>query len=481
MRLRNTLLPTPFSSPRLALAVSALLIFLGAWGGGPASAAAAAPDEDESRAFLEAWVFGGGREAAIDRLVPGTERYFLFRCLLHQSERRLDLADAVLEEAAAARVSSPRLEQMRNRQAVLRGGADPKRMIERLKRKLGLRLDHRRPNAASDASLPTSLPSETLDRNRLFREALRRDPARIVEFSDAALPSLAVRDDLSDAQVRSLLERLDHPAVPGLAELVIRDLRRRSTSDFGSIGIHRRLLRSQLLRCLDARPDLQDDPEFVATYLARLAPRPNEDPELDPTDREACLARLESFVYRLSPVFLPLRAHVLYHRLRHERSQGRFDRERFLEYVRLPRVVSYGNPEGLRGKRAFRLGTVTDTGFAPVKDDEALVHELFLELFRDEESYEPYQRHVREEVLRKWFVESKLLYGKGDVSRYASILDDPAEFAAIRDRVEMRFAETMLPVFRANDPVVLIEDVARIVGFDTIAIARRARGRAAAQ
>ena len=57
--------------------------------------------------------------------------------------------------------------------------------------------------------------------------------------------------------------------------------------------------------------------------------------------REAYLDRLWSFVSRLTPAFNSLKAHVLHHRLVHDRSAGKFDADRFMTYIKLPRSASY--------------------------------------------------------------------------------------------------------------------------------------------
>ncbi|NIO42624.1 MAG: hypothetical protein GTO41_22250, partial [Burkholderiales bacterium] len=71
-------------------------------------------------------------------------------------------------------------------------------------------------------------------------------------FEDAALERLAT-DQLNRIQLRSLLGRLRRPDVPGLVQLVVRDLSERDSGGFGSLAIHRRLTIEQLDQCARLR------------------------------------------------------------------------------------------------------------------------------------------------------------------------------------------------------------------------------------
>ena len=59
------------------------------------------------------------------------------------------------------------------------------------------------------------------------------------------LPLLAAAE-LNVTELRALLNRLDRPDLPGLPALVTRELADRKSRGFGSLRMHRRLLRSQL-------------------------------------------------------------------------------------------------------------------------------------------------------------------------------------------------------------------------------------------
>ena len=92
---------------------------------------------------------------------------------------------------------------------------------------------------------------------------------------------------------------------------------------------------------LKLKPDLRNQQNFVDAYLTRLHPSDDVNWRQDPAALAAYLDRLWDFVKTLDPVHNSLKAHVLYHRLVLDRSQGKYDPERFLEYLKLPKHASY--------------------------------------------------------------------------------------------------------------------------------------------
>jgi len=73
---------------------------------------------------------------------------------------------------------------------------------------------------------------------------------------------------------------------------------------------------------LQKEPELRNQVAFVNLYLARLAPENEVELDADADARAAYLDRLWAFGQTLDPVHNSLKAHVLYHRLRHDRKQA---------------------------------------------------------------------------------------------------------------------------------------------------------------
>src|SRR5262249_20752122 len=150
---------------------------------------------------------------------------------------------------------------------------------------------------------------------------------------------------LDPNRLRSLLGRLNRPDVENLPALVVRDLEHRQSGGFGSLPIHGLMLREQLEECARLRPALLQEPRFVNAFLVRLQPGVDTARQTDPAEREKQLAKLWEFAQRLSPAFNSLKAHVLYHQLTHDLSQGAPEKERFLAYIRLPRRTGHPSDE----------------------------------------------------------------------------------------------------------------------------------------
>jgi len=134
---------------------------------------------------------------------------------------------------------------------------------------------------------------------------------------------------------------LQRPDYPGLVQLVLDDINYKDSGGFGTYGIHRQLLQSQLDELLKLKPELLNQQPFVVAYLMKLQPGADLDWRHDKKELAAYLDRLMAFADRLDPVHNSLKAHILYHRLLLDRSQGVYNKERFLKYLALPRPVGY--------------------------------------------------------------------------------------------------------------------------------------------
>ncbi|HVO31522.1 MAG TPA: hypothetical protein VMV18_12335, partial [bacterium] len=287
-------------------------------------------------------------------------------------------------------------------------------------------------------------------------------------FTDAALDWL-VAEPADGNRLRNLLRRLKHPDFARLPELVAAELKDRQSSGFGSIPVHNLLLQEQLDALLKLVPALIQTDAFVYAYLTKLQPGPDVDWQNNPADREAFLTRVWDFVKPLSPRFNPLKAHVLYHRLDHDRRQGKLDAARFQEYLKLPRAVSYANGDYLKqfnsgDLRPFNLGQDfrNVTLQSEVSDDEALVRDLLSQIFVQARDFKPYDSWISDRFLKEVFATTKMLAGVGDMEQWFSMINDAAFCQALKERVEIGFAYTNRNWFRAADPVTLEVDVKNV-------------------
>ena len=98
------------------------------------------------------------------------------------------------------------------------------------------------------------------------------------------------------------------------------------------------MLLAQLDKLLELVPYLRNEQNFVDVYLARLRPCDDVNWRQDPVAEAAYLDRIWAFVSTLDPAHNSLKAHVLFHRLVLDRSQGKYDLDRFIEYLKLPKL-----------------------------------------------------------------------------------------------------------------------------------------------
>jgi hypothetical protein len=126
---------------------------------------------------------------------------------------------------------------------------------------------------------------------------------------------------------------------------------------------------------------------LCAAYLAVLVPGDEVDLDTDPAARQAYFERLWAYAGTLEPTHNSLKANVLYNRLRHDLTQGVFDRARFMEYLKLPRQVPTLRSEFRdRVPHANQFARLNQDfnliALPPVPQKEPLVRRFLLEFFQ---------------------------------------------------------------------------------------------------
>ena len=150
---------------------------------------------------------------------------------------------------------------------------------------------------------------------------------------------------------------------------------------------------------------------------------------------------------------------MLYHRLRHDLGQGVRDRDRFLEYVKLPRNVPYLPVDVRRAlprgdhladlNQAFNLVTLP-----PVGNEEPVLRTLLLHFLRGAPNYDEYRPWIRDDYLKPLFAETQIVHGIGDPQQWAALLT-PGEYKQLKERVDLDFAPENPRIFGLEDPVKL--------------------------
>lgn len=441
----------------------AFLLLLGPLGLLSANSLAQNSQSDFPLGVLEEFALAEDRAAVVAKLVPGTRDYYFFSCLERQHAGDLEAIPALLASWDERHGRTTRWLEIENRQALLRFGDSPESTYAFLRKRLRLRFDQQRKVPGAEVQLETSL-----DPARVSREAFvdREESERAVSlrgYNGSALRDLA-QGSLSNRRLGELLDRLQRPDVPGLAQLVVRDLAVKTGRPFGSRSIHFQLLLEQLDTCLALRPQLLADNTFIDSYMKRLQPSADVDWRHDANTREAFLERTWAFAKRLPPSQNSLKSYILQRRLEHDLLQGQLDRERFLAWLQLPRKVSWINAEFLA--RSPQTELAKGPGFpellGPVGDQQVLLR-AYLEYFlATDASPAQFASLVEQRYLERVFAETKILLGEGDMERWYSLLDDPSYYERLHQRVELRFAATQPTYYGAADPVHIAVDLKNV-------------------
>ncbi len=420
----------------------------------------AQPPDGVDLLFVERYALAEDREAVLKELVPGTEPYYYFTSLYLQEQGAFDDVDALLKTWVKRYDESRQVVEIRNRQALLRYGKQPADTVAYLTSLFGLTFDHQPqiPGAAPD--LPTVLDPALISRETLLQRVLDKpgDSSTIDGFRPGAY-SWLLATDLSPARRHNILKALTLPDYPRLAELIARDLHEPGMGSFGTLDIHTRLTKEQLDALLALKPDLLDSDAFIKTYLLRLVPSNDAvNWQQDPEAMGAYLERLGDFVERLSPAYSGRKAQVAYHRLAFDQTQGVYDVDRFLAYLKIPRRMSYVNPDFLqKGVNANHLANLDEhlegaTALSAVGHDEALVGDYLRHFFESADDYARFTPYIREDYLRTVFAEVKLLQGEGDLEQWYSWLT-PDVVDALKNRVDVAFVPENKQQFGLDEAV----------------------------
>jgi hypothetical protein len=409
--------------------------------------------------FVEDFSLATDRDAALKQLIPGTKDYYYWHCLHYLNTEQYDKVDEMLVPWVKRHNETARVWEIRTRKALLTYDRDNQASLQYLRSRFGITHPHRKEQLNAEPDLPTALDQAQISQERFKRQALARHGNSLNGFEDSALDWL-ILDDLNPTQRRQLLSRLARPDHANLVQLVVDDLNYPKTGGFGSIGIHQQLLKAQLDELLQRKPALLNHQNFVRAYLRKLQPSLDVDWRHNPEEMQQFLERLQSFAERLAPVHNTLKAHILYHRLVFDRSQGTYDKERFLEYLKLPRRTGYIS-KAMRDSEALKryacdLNSNYDgtTLLPPIINDEPLVRSCLAHFFVDAGNTSEFEPYVNDVYLKHLFAETKIVNGLGEPEEWASMLP-PEPFRQLKERVDIDFDYASETQFAAGEQVSL--------------------------
>ncbi|MFC1757418.1 hypothetical protein ACFL2H_01445, partial [Planctomycetota bacterium] len=420
--------------------------------------------------FIEDFSLATDRSVPLSRLIPGTDEYYYYHCLHAQNTEMFDSVASLLKSWEKARNSSsfssmPQVREIRHRQALLTYHRDSKASLEYLKQELGLEFNHQRERLKGESKLPTQLSPSLISREAFQRAAIRRH-RNFDGFKELAFHWLA-KEKLSAEQRRDLLSRLATPDCDSLVEMIDADLRYKGSRGFGSFPIHGQLTLDQLRELLQRQPTLVNDTKFINSYLVRLLPNDDVDVEIDREEKRAHLDRVWEFVRTLPPSQNSLKLNVLFHKLELDHAENKHNKTLLLEYLKLPRPVSYANAEYLRNRINRQFSANLNADFSkllrvpPIRNDEPLVREYLQHFFVKATQFKEFQPYIRSDYLKRLFAETKLLHGLGDAERWYAMLS-PGQVQELKDRVEIRFDSGNRTRYGATDQVNLSLEIKNV-------------------
>ena len=417
--------------------------------------------------YIETFSLAGDRDAALKELVPGTDDYYYYHALHAQNAGARPQFQEVMDRWVRERSGSVTegARELLNRQALLDYDKEPKKSLDYLRHELGLDFGHARKTGERASNAPAVFDNAGISVETLLKRALAEEPGSLARIEDVGL-ALAAGQAVNDDQRRNLVARLRRPDYPGLADLIIADLKYRDSRGFGSHPIHRLLTLAQMDELLQKLPGLRNEANFANAYLAKLAPENEADLDTDAAVREAYYDRVWTFAKTLDPVHNSLKANVLYNRLSHDQRMGVYDRDRFMEYVKLPRDVYYLRDEIRqqlpRGDHLAKMGQDFHlVFFPPIANEEPLVRSFLLEFFRADANHDAFLPFIRDDFLKPLFAEAKIVNGVGDPQQWASLLT-PESYKQLKERVDIDFAENNPALFGAGDAVKLTASVKNV-------------------
>lgn len=407
--------------------------------------------------YVETFALAPDRDAALKQLIPGTEDYYYWNSLHLLNTEQFEKVEDLLKPWVQRHGETPRVWEIRTRRAFLAYDKHPQASLDYLRGRFGIQYPHRKEELNAEPNFPVSLDPKLIGRETFQRQALARHGNSLNGFEDVALDWL-IAVDLNPDQRRQLLSRLARPDYPNLVKLIVEDLMHANSGGFGSHTIHRLLLKAQLDELLKAKPDLLNHQQFVRAYLAKLQPGPDVDWRHDFDELQKYLERLQAFADRLDPVHNSLKAHVLYHRLLLDMKRGKYDKELFLAYLKLPRPVAYIS-KALAESEAFkRFPCDLNTNYgdatllAPIGNDEPLVRSYLSHFLKSAPNAKEFEPYVNDVYLKHLFAETKIVNGLGEPEQWASLLP-PELFRQLKDRVELDFDPANKTEFTAGAAV----------------------------
>lgn len=416
--------------------------------------------------WIERYALASNRAKVLAELIPGSEEHYFYHCLNYQVTGELDKAEALLAQwKADVRAShSGYLQGIEDRQRLLTYRTSPDRTVDYLRNRLNVRWDHAGPPQAGQQLYPSEYDNASLSATSLI-DSVSWDELTKPGLRLAASRVLADEVTLNNDQFASLLNMVDGPWLDDLDRLVVKELQQNAEGRrFGDRHAHQWLTLPQIRTVTKAVPSLASSDELVAQTLLRLRPSDDTDMRQQAEVRDTYLKRVDDYVSTLPASYVSLKAATLYQRLQHNLTQGRFDLELFLRYLKTPRSSGFVIQPVLDSNVAKADLGQDFTGLAivpPIGDEQPIIRAYLEHFLRDAESTKAFDGLIRPDYLKTVFAETKLLHGVESPDRWYEMLDQGLR-QQIRDRVELTLAPVNPRDHSSTAPSQLLVDLKHV-------------------
>lgn len=414
--------------------------------------------------FIEEFALADDREAALEQLVPGSDTYYYFATLLRQQQGRLEEAEVMLERwRTVALETEPEFLQVEARQRLLTYSQTPGRTMEFLIDLLGGPIHDGVPAVGANEAktLPSTISAQQLSHARFQKRAI--DKRVIQKLGPGALARVEV-SKLGRRELHTWLRAASQ--VPDHPQLVATVLQLAEKSPLGPT--YERMTRTLLDECLAQEPELAKHDPFVAAYLQKFAAPASFAGAIDTAWWRAHCERLLAFTERVDRN--PERSAALYRLLDFARQQGEYPKERFLQYLQIPRQRPYVPRRYLERHKGHRVVRTIPSiaGLPAVHNDWELVQDYLEVLLADAPGIAEYRDYIEADLLQQTFISAKLLAGVGDPDEWTTLpatktgIHDPSFYQDLQQRVELTFAPNQRSVFKSDEDIALEVQLKRI-------------------
>ncbi|MGL4419592.1 MAG: hypothetical protein ACRCZF_02910, partial [Gemmataceae bacterium] len=416
--------------------------------------------------FIEDYTLGKDRPTVLKQLIPGTEDYYYYQTLQALNSEQFKQAEEYLRLWRERIGETPRYQQLRTRLAFLTYGQNPDATLQYLRDRMQLQYNHQRliPGGVAP-NLPTKLDPNLIRFETLRERTLRRGDL-LNNVEDTGLEKFAGLP-LDAERRRNLLTRLRQPDIGNLPQLIVDDFSHPFGPGFGGYPVNGLLTTDQLLETNRiANNQLTNNSAFVNARLMRLRNSADAD-NRNPAVTKAYFDRLLAYVRTLNEAHNSLKAHVLFHKLQFDRTQGVHDKALILEYLKLPRQQAYMHRTLLESEQLNKFAANLGIDYAPMTGlptigaDEQLVRAYLKHFFTEANNSNDFKDLIHEDYLKHLFAEAKIEAGLGEAEQWASALP-PELYAAIKSRIDLEFVPTNKPFFGATEAVTLDVDVKNV-------------------